>query len=115
MTNEDAVATESLIRGLDECFSLNRKLALSTVSHWIESRGSGVPDVPLLQEKIRSDALFWASGASQFELEAYLAASVMELERSPISVRAVKRLAALAWKNMGAEDRAKFKEWIERA
>ena len=65
-----------------------------------------------MQERVRDDANMWAMAASQAELEAYVAAAVIELEKSPITGKAAKRLAALGWKRMSAEDRGKFRDWI---
>ena len=109
MTNEERV--EHLWRGLSACASLDRGLTVATVTHWLEYHGSGLPDVPLMQERLRDDAKFWAMSATQAELEAYIAAAVVEMERSPITGRAAKRITALGYKNMDAESRAAFLEW----
>lgn len=101
-----------LWRGLNACAGLDRELTITTVTHWLEHHGAGSPDVPLMQERVRDDAKLWVSSASQAELEIYLSAAVIELEKAPITAKAMKRLAAMAWKNMTAEDRAKFREWI---
>jgi len=110
MTDEQRV--EHLWRALSSCAGLDRDLTIATVTHWLEYHGAGSPDVPLMQERVRDDAKLWASSAHQAELEAYVAAAVMELEKSPITGKAAKRLAALAWKRMDAEDRSKFRDWI---
>lgn len=102
-----------LWRGLSACAGMDRELTITTVTHWLEHHGAGSPDVPLMQERVRDDAKLWAAAASQAELEAYVAAAVIELERAPITARAMKRLAAMAWRNMASEDRAKFREWID--
>lgn len=112
MTNEERAA--HLWHGLNDCARIEKGITVATVTHWLEYHGAGFPDVPLMQERVRDDAKLWAVSASQAELEAYVAAGVMELEKSPLPARAAKRLAALAWKNMGADDRAKFKEWIDQ-
>jgi hypothetical protein len=65
-----------------------------------------------MQERVRDDAKTWAMSASQAELEAYVAAAAIELERAPITGKAAKRLAALAWGRMDAEARAGFRNWI---
>lgn len=110
MTDEDRA--EHLWRALNACAGLDKELTIRTVTHWLEHHGAGSPDVPLMQERIRDDAKLWVASASQAELEIYLAAAVIELERAPITVKAMKRLAALAWRNMPAEDRSKFRDWI---
>lgn len=110
MTNEERA--EHLWRALNACLGLDRELTITTVTHWLEYHGAGSPDVPLMQERIRDDAKLWAASASQAELEAYTAAAVMELEKSPITGKAAKRLAALSWKRMSAEDRSRFRDWI---
>lgn len=98
--------------GLNDCKNLNGNLTISTVTHWLEFHGAGYPDVPFMQERVRDDAKLWASCSHQFELEAYLAASLVELEKSGLTDRAAKRLAALAFKSMSPETKLKFKEWI---
>jgi hypothetical protein len=110
MTNDERAS--HLWRSLSACRELNADVTIATVTHWLEYHGAGSPDVPLMQERVRDDAKFWASCAQQFELEAYLAASLMELNRSPLSIRAAKRLAALAFKAMDAETQEQFKEWV---
>jgi hypothetical protein len=113
MTNEERA--EHLWRGLNTCAGLDRALTITTVTHWLEHHGAGSPDVPLMQERVRDDAKLWAMSASQAELEAYVAAAVMELEKAPITGKAMKRLAALAWKGMNAEARTGFRNWIGEA
>lgn len=97
---------------LNDCKSLNGPLTVATVTHWLEYHGAGYPDVALMHERVRDDARFWAASAQQQELEAYLAAALIELEKSPLTNRAAKRIAAMAWQSMGAEDRVKFRDWI---
>jgi hypothetical protein len=111
MTNEQRA--EFLWRGLSAALRRDRDLTMTTVSYWLNYHGAGGPLVPMDQERVRGDAQLWAAAATQPELEAYLAAAVLELEGSTVAPRAVKRLAALAWRHMGAEDRAKFREWIK--
>lgn len=102
-----------LWRGLNACAGLNPGLTSTVVTHWIEHHGAGVPDVPLMQDGIRDDAKLWAASAHQAELEVYLAACVMELERSPLTDRAIKRIAAWAFRAMDTETRHKFREWAD--
>lgn len=110
MTNEERA--EHLWRALNAWRGLDPELTITTVTHWLEHHGAGYPDVPLMQERIRDDAKTWAMSASQAELEAYVAAAVIELDRAPITGKAAKRLAALAWGRMDAEARAGFRNWI---
>jgi len=98
--------------GLSDCRNLDHALTVATVTHWLEHHGAGLPDVPLMRERLRDDAKLWAVSASTEELEAYVAAAVVALEGAPITGKAAKRLAASAWRNMSAEDKHKFKEWI---
>lgn len=114
MTISQEQAGYALWRGLDDCHSLNSDTTLLTVTHWLEYRGAGFPDVPLMHERAREDAKLWAASAQQHELEAYLAAAVMALESSSITKGAAKRLAAMGYKNMDPETRVKFKEWVEK-
>lgn len=110
MTDEQRA--ETLWRSLTACLHLDRDVTLATVTHWLEQHGSGLPHVPLFEETVRDDAKFWAASAHQAELEAYLAACVLELERSALTTRAAKRLAAVAYKAMDAETQQKFREWL---
>lgn len=112
MTDENRAS--HLWRALSACRELSGELTIATVTHWLEYHGAGSPDVPLMHERVRDDARLWASSAHQSELEAYLAACVMELEKSPLTNRAAKRLAAMGFKQMGAEDQEKFKAWVNK-
>ena len=97
---------------LNACKLLNGDLTIATVTHWLEYHGVGYPDAPLMQERLRDDARFWSMCATQPELEAYLVACTVEMEKTPVTAKAMKRLAALAWERMKPEDRAKFRDWI---
>lgn len=112
MTDEDRVG--HLWRALNACKELNADLTIATVTHWLEHHGAGYPDVAMSQERVRDDAKFWSISASQAELQAYLAASLVELERSPLTVRAAKRLAALGVNNLDAVALDGFKEWLRK-
>lgn len=103
-----------LWQGLNDCAQDDKEAAVTTVTHWLEHHGAGYPDVPLMQERARDDAIFWADCAHQFELEAYLSAILKTLPSSPITKRCIKKLAAMSWQRMDDEDRAAFKAWIER-
>lgn len=109
---DDATFAQNMWHGLNDCLNADRDIAIATATHWLEYHGAGFPDVPLMQERVRDDAKLWAASASQVELEAYVAAAVVELESAPITGRAMKRLAAMAWKRMDAEARAGFRNWI---
>ena len=111
MTNEQRA--ELLWHGLNDCRNSDPDTAIATVTHWLEYHGAGYPDVQLMIERVRDDARFWAASASQAELEAYLSAAIMELDLSPLTERAAKRLTALGFKNMTAGDREKFKRWVD--
>lgn len=113
MTDEDRAGF--LWRGLNACAALDSDITLRTVTHWLEYHGAGSPDVPLMHERIRDDAKMWATSAQQAELEAYVAAAVMELERSPLTIKAAKRIAALGFKAMDAETKDKFKAWVDQS
>lgn len=112
--NEDQRKAETLWKGLNELLSQDRDLTLKTVSTWLEHHGAGSPDVAFLQERVRDDAKLWAMAAQPYELEAYVAAGVVELERSPIANRALKRLAALAYRGMDASSQMAFLEWTRK-
>ena len=81
------------------------------VTHWLERNGAGCPDVPLLQEKLRDDAQAWAGCAHQAELEAYLSAALGEMEKTVLTEKSAKRLAALSFKSLSPDRRAAFIEW----
>jgi hypothetical protein len=112
MTPEERA--EALWLGLNDCAAIDRDTAISTVAHWLEYHGAGVPDVPLLQEKIRSDALFWAELATSEELEAYVVAGLTALTASALTSRQTRRMAAMAWRRMTPQERVAFKNWIEK-
>lgn len=112
MTDEDRAYL--LWQGLNDCHALNDAVAITTVTHWLEYHGAGLPDVVLLSERVRDDAALWAASAHQTELEAYLAAALMALEKSPLTNRAAKRLAALGFKSMDIVSREAFREWTEK-
>lgn len=110
LTDTDRAAL--LWEGLNCCMALSGEVAVSTVTHWLEYHGAGYPDVSLMGQRARDDASMWAASSHQTELEAYLAASLIALEKSPLTDRAAKRMGAMAFKNMNAESRANFKKWI---
>lgn len=101
-------------RGLSSCIRADRSVALTTVSHWLEHHGAGYPEVPFLPEKIRDDARFWSLCAVQHELEAYIAAAITALDRSELTDRQSKRLAAASWKQMTPTSKEAFREWINK-
>ena len=111
MTPEERA--QALWLGLNDCAAIDRSAAVGTVAAWLEYHGAGVPDVPLMQEQVRRDAMFWADLAGPAELEAYAVASITALGNTPLTSKQVKRLAAMAWRRMSAQDRTAFKEWIE--
>ena len=93
----------------------DRTITAATVTHWLEYHGAGSPDVPLMRERVRDDAQLWSTAASVPELEAYVAAGVIALEKNMgLTDNAAKRLAALGWQNMQPDSRARFKAWIEK-
>ena len=105
-------AVDMLWRGLNSCMSLNREVTLGTVTHWLEYHGAGSPDVPLIQERVRDDAQNWAAYATQPELEAYMVAALLELEKSSLTNKAAKRLGAAAFKGMDLVARDAFTAWV---
>jgi hypothetical protein len=109
----DAERARLLWDGLTECAAINRDLCIGTVSAFLEFNGADVPDVPLFPEKVRQDALFWASCAAPHELEAYAVASLDALENSIVAHKQTKRLAAAAFRRMAPDDRTKFLRWAE--
>lgn len=112
MTDEERATI--LWTRLNDLLSIDRDLTLKVVSVWLEHHGAGSPDVSFMQERVRDDAKFWALAAQPYELEAYIAAGVVELEHSPIATRALKRLAAMAYKGMDAASRLAFLEWAKK-
>ena len=80
---------------------------------FLDQYGAGMPEVDWYALNTpRQTAARWAMSANQIEIEAYLAAAVTEMEQTPVTSKALKRLAAIAWKAMSAEDRVKFRGWI---
>jgi hypothetical protein len=105
---------EQIWLGLNDCSNADAKITIKTVTHWIEHSGAGYPDVPLLQDTIKADAELWADAASDYELEAYMAAALGAMGKMPIYERAAKHLAALSYKSLGLLSRDKFKAWTEK-
>ena len=112
MTDEDRAAF--LWHALNECLRKDRSLTLRTITHWLEFHGAGMPQVALMQERVRDDAQLWAMSAQQIELETYTAAAVVVLENSPLPERAAKRIAAWAYKTMSEQSREAFREWMDK-
>lgn len=108
----DEERAEHLWRGLTACAGLDPKLTVATVTHWLEHHGARMPEVAGMDERTREQARFWAASANQQELEVYLVACVMEMERTPITDRAAKRLGAFAYRIMNAVTKDAFATWI---
>ena len=111
MTDHERAAL--LWDGLNDCAVQDKKTALVTVSHWLDHHGAGYPDVPLLPEKVRDDARFWSSCATQHELEAYVSAGISEIENAALTEKQLRRLLAMAYRRVSAEGRVAFKKWME--
>ncbi len=90
----------------------DRDTAIAVAAAWVEANGSGHPDVPLFQEKVRSDALFWAEAASPPEVEAYVVAGIDRMKNTAFGGRQMKRMAGTIWRRMSPKERAEFQEWI---
>lgn len=109
---QQEVAATIALRGILRAAKTSPRGAAAGAAAYIEEHGAGVPEVDFWAKDCpRENAKYWASIANQTELEAFLVAAVMEMERSPILVRAAKRLAALGFQNMDAVDRAAFLAW----
>lgn len=78
----------------------------------LDEYGAGVPDVPLFQEQVRSNAMLWAACAHQAELEAYLAAAIGELKDNALLERQIKRITAMTFGRMSKETKEAFKKWM---
>jgi hypothetical protein len=105
-------AADMLWRGLNQCIAMNRETTIATVTHWLEYHGAGSPDVPLIKERVRDDAQNWASYATQPELESYMVAALLELEKSGLTNKAAKRLGAAAFNGMDLPSRDAFAKWV---
>ena len=112
ITDERAAISWQMFQGLCDIYRHDAELCIGTVSAFLEQHSAGVPDVPLFQEQVRQDALFWASIASPHELEAYAVASMDALVGSTMASKQIKRLAAAAFRRLSPSDKASFKEWI---
>ena len=99
---------------LDRALASDRALALEVVTAWLEDRGAGVPGVALLQEQVRSDALFWAEVASPPELEAYVVAGITRLGAVNFASRQIKRLVGMLWRRMTPDEQAAFLAWKDK-
>ena len=111
MLTVEGERAEILYGFLDRSRAVMGEWVAVVVTHWLERNGAGCPDVPLLQEKVREDAQLWAGCAHQAELEAYLSAALGEMEKSVLTTKAAKRLAALSYKSLSPEDRLAFIQW----
>jgi hypothetical protein len=113
MQSEGEIA-ETVCKLLDSAKRHSGPWAAVAATHWLDRNGAGCPDVPLMAEKVREDAAFWASCAHQAELEAYAVASITALEKTVVTENAAKRLAATAYKTLTPESRLAFIKWAEK-
>ena len=112
ITDERAAISWQMFQGLCDIYRHDAELCIGTASAFLEQHSAGVPDVPLFQEQVRKEALFWASIASPHELEAYAVASMDALVGSTMASKQIKRLAAAAFRRLSPSDKASFKGWI---
>jgi len=110
----DGEIAETVYRLLDSAKRHSGPWAAVAATHWLDRNGAGCPDVPLMAEKVRDDAAFWASCAHQAELEAYAVASISALEKTVITENAAKRLAALGYRSLTPDQRQAFIKWAEK-
>lgn len=80
----------------------------------LDDLSAGEPDVDLWSG-IREQAADWASFAHPFELEAYFAASLKRLGRTPLGIAARKRLIVALWAGLGPDDRRNFLARVVRS
>jgi hypothetical protein len=99
------------LHGLIIASRMSVRGACCGAASFIDQHGAGYPEVGLLTERVRDDALFWADLASPIELETYAVAAIRALGHSPLTKAQVKRLGAMAWRRMNDDDRAKFRDW----
>lgn len=100
----------NLLAGID------RDTAVWASCNWLADSSSGIPEIALLQESVRSDALFWADTATPIELECYLLAAVRKLTENRLSFHSkhIKRLIAALYQSMSPSERVAFKAWMEK-
>lgn len=106
-------AADIALRGLIVASRMSMDGALIAAFTFLDEHSANCPDVPLMQEQVRREAMFWTDCATAPELEAYAVASITALGNTPLTAKQVKRLAAMAWRRMSAQDRAAFKDWIK--
>lgn len=90
------------------CDALDHRVTVAMLVALAEDLGAGVPDVPLMHEKARDDARFWADCATPVEVEAYTAAGLQAIGRGGFCVAARKRLFVMLWNAMPPEDKRGF-------
>ncbi|MBA3325753.1 MAG: hypothetical protein H0T41_11005 [Rhodobacteraceae bacterium] len=73
----------------------------------LDDLSAGQPDVDLWSG-IREQAADWAGFAHPLELEAYFAAALQRLGRTPLGIAARKRLIVALWTALGPDDRRNF-------
>lgn len=115
MTNDQALMfAERIFAELNTAKRGEPDLTIMTVAHWLDEQCAGFPHVALVAERVREEAALWAASAQEHELEAYIAAAIVALEKSPITGKAAKRLAALGYRHMDAPARQAFAAWMEK-
>ena len=83
----------------------------ATLAQWMDYHCAGYPDVPLFQEQVRSDAMFWAELANHDERAAYFLAASIKLRDDPMSTKQTKVMLAHCFKSMSPDDQKNFAEW----
>lgn len=114
MQTDPTEAASLLWHGLNDCANLDRTTAIAAVSSWLDFHGAGCPDVPLLREKVRQDAIFWADLASPDELAAYFLASGATLRNTPLGQKQTKIILAEMFTRLSVDDRNAFMKWAEK-
>lgn len=74
----------------------------------LDDLGAGSPSVPLLMDRVRDDAQFWAECATPIEVEAYTAAGLQAISRGAFCIAARKRLLIALWNSMTPADKRSF-------
>lgn len=105
---------EALGHTIAACMDEDRGATVAVLAAALEDLGAGYPAVPLLQDRIRDDAAFWATCASPPELEAYAAAALHQISKTAFALIARKRLLVWLWTGLPPTEKAAFLDRVTK-
>lgn len=99
-----------LVASTDLCVVLgaldrrDRRAAQAICAAYLEDTAAGMPSAGHWCADLRADAAFWADTATPAELEAYTAAGLRAIERTPFGLAATRRIVAALLARLPADD-----------